>query len=90
MITHPPLVMDVSGSETRGQPCWCPSLQAIKNLSGLIIAQGVFGLSSHSAACIAQVFFFFWQTGNSTSNFYDNYDLLAFTPGKKKKTLIFI
>lgn len=54
-----------------------------KNLSGLIIAQGVFGLSSHSAVCIALLFFFslffsFWQTGNSVCNFHENYDLLAF------------
>lgn len=77
------LVIDVSSSETEGQPCFPSLIASNKNLSGLIIAQGVFGLSSHAAACIELLFFlFFFLSGRqeAVGNFYENYDLLAFIP----------
>lgn len=60
MITLSLPGMDVSGYVMRGQVCWCPSLGAMK--TGLIIAQGVCGLSSHYAVCGRSAL---CQTGNS-------------------------
>ena len=49
-----------------------------ENLFGLIIAQGVFGLGSHSAVCGRLAVF---QTGNSiTKVFHGNFDLSTFLP----------